>query len=421
MRVMRGMNTRCAVLLSTAVVLVGCAGFAQGQPAATAAASGAPIQKDPLTVYFLDVDQGDSTIITTPAGKTILIDGSRGGSMYKKKDKGRTVIIPFLKERGIKKLDMVIMTHADEDHIGGLVTVVSETKPGSDYPVEITEFLDPGQHHTTFLYQELLKAVRDRPEIKYRNPTRGDMLDFGEGVTAQVMNPKEVTGNPNVASIVVRVTHGPVSFLLTGDAETEAEKKMIEEYGAALKSTILKAGHHGSGASSTEAFLKAVKPEVIVISAGKKNKFILPDKLALGRMEATGAKIYRTDYQGAITVTANGKGYRVVTEREAPPVSERWDTVPTLSEDQRVDINNASQAELEKLPRIGKGIAERIIKRRPYEKVEDLKRVPGIGDKILERLRPLVTVKPHAKGTPGANATPGKQSLLRPCALKLAA
>jgi competence ComEA-like helix-hairpin-helix protein len=415
MKALHGARAWCAVLLSTAVALVGCAGFAQDQPAATAGAPAtapaAPTVAQPpkgaLTVYFLDVDQGDSTVITTPAGKTILIDGSRGGSGYKKKDKGKTVIIPFLKEKGIKKLDMVIMTHADEDHIGGLITVVGQTKPGSDYPVAITEFMDPGQHHTTFLYQELLKAVKDRPEIKYRNPRSGEMLDFGEGVTAQVMNPKEVTGNPNAASIVVKVTRGPVSFLLTGDAETEAEKIMLEEYGDALKSTVLKAGHHGSGASSTEAFLKAVKPEAIVISVGTKNKFILPDKLALGRMEATGAKIYRTDYQGAITVTANGKGYSVVTERKAPPVNERWDTVPTLSEDQRVDINNAPQAELEKLPRIGKGIAEGIIKRRPYTSVDELRRVPGIGVKILDRLRPLITVRPPVEGTPGVHATPG--------------
>jgi type II secretory pathway component PulK len=102
--------------------------------------------------------------------------------------------------------------------------------------------------------------------------------------------------------------------------------------------------------------------------------------------------------------------------------------VPTLTEDQRVDINNASQAELEKLPRIGKGIAEGIIKRRPYTSVDELRRVPGVGVKILDRLRPLITVRPPAEGTPGVNATaeppgkkPAKQSLLRAHSLKLAA
>ena len=411
MKALHGVRAWCAVLLSTAVVLVGCAGFAQDQPAQPAPVPAAPTvaqpPKDALTLYVLDVDQGDSTIITTPAGKTILIDGGRGGSGYKKKDKGKTVIIPFLKEKGIKKLDMVIMTHADEDHIGGLITVVSETKSGSDYPIEIGEFLDPGQAHTTFLYQELLKAVKDRPEIKYRNPRSGEMLDLGKGVTAEVLNPAEVKGGSNAASVVVKVARGNVSFLLTGDAEASAEKYMLETYGEKLKSTVLKAGHHGSGASSSEAFLNAVKPEVITISVGTKNKFLLHDKLTIGRMEATGAKIYRTDYQGTITITTNGKGYAVSTEREAPPVKDRWDTVPTLSESQRVDINNASEAEIEKLPRIGKGIAEGIIKRRPYTSVDELRRVPGIGVKILDRLRPLITVNPPVEGTPGVNATPG--------------
>ncbi len=427
----RRMRAWCAFLLSAAVFAC-CPAFSQDQPGSAPAADAeisvkaapvsapagdapaaapspaAPAAVSPppsgaLTLYFLDIDQGDSTLIYTPSGKAILIDGGRGGSGYKRKDKGRTVIIPFLKEKGIKKLDMVIMTHADEDHIGGLVTVVNETKPESGYPVEIVEFLDPGQAHTTYLYKELLNAVMDRKEIKYRNSRSGEKLDFGEGVIAEVLNPPDVEGKTsNAASIVLKVAYGGVSFLLTGDAEASAERYMLDTYKDKLKSTVLKAGHHGSGASSSDAFLAAVKPEVVVISVGTKNKFLLPDKNTLNRFEATGAKIYRTDYQGTITVTTDGKGYKVSTEREVPPLKDRWDFVPTLSEDEKMDINSASAAELEKLPRIGKGLAAEIIKRRPYQKVDDLRRVPGIGVKILERLRPLVKAVPPAEPAPGA-------------------
>lgn len=377
------MPRRFTLLLSLALISLACAGLCA--------------EKSPLAVYFLDVGQGDSTLICSPGGKTMLIDGGLGGEGYKKKDKAKTVIIPLLKAKGIKKLDEVVMTHADFDHIGGLVYLLNNTKPGSEYPLEIKEFLDPGQPHTTYLYQDLLNSVKKRSEMKYRIAKRGDLIDLGEGVRAEVVSPDQIYKDPNNSSIAIKLTYGNVSFLFTGDAETEAEEAMVRKYGAGLKSTVLKAGHHGSANSSSSGFLKEVKPAVVVVSVGEKNKFKLPFKEAMQRLEATGAKIYRTDYQGSITVSSNGETYTVTAEREAPPLEKRWDVQKALKEEEKVNINTASEAELETLPRIGKIKARDIIAKRPYASVDDLRRVPGIGPKIVESLRPLVTVKAPGK------------------------
>jgi beta-lactamase superfamily II metal-dependent hydrolase len=361
------------------------------------ACTGGSAEKSPLTVYFLDVGQGDSTLICAPSGKVMLIDGGAGGPGYKKKDKAKTVIIPFLKSKGIKKLDAVVMTHADFDHIGGLIYLLDNTKSGSDYPIEIKEFFDPGQPHTTYLYQDLLKSVKNRSEVKYRIAKRGDTIDLGEGVRAEVIAPDHIYKDANNSSIAIKLTCGNVSFLLTGDAEEKSEEAMIQKYGARLKSTVLKAGHHGSANSSSAAFLKEVKPEVVVISVGENNKFELPFKEAMERLEATGAKIYRTDYQGQITVSTDGKTYAVTAEKKAPPLEKRWDYQRVLREEEKININTASEAELRTLPRIGKVKARAIVEKRPYASVDDLRRAHGIGPKIIERLRPLVTVRSAGK------------------------
>ena len=362
--------------------------------------SGLHAEKSPLTVYFLDVGQGDSTVISSPAGKAAIIDGGIGGAGGKK-DKGKTVIIPFLKGKGINKLDAVIMTHPDQDHIGGLLYLLNSTKQGSEYPIEIKEFFDPMHPHTTYLYQDLLKAVKNRPEIKYRKGKKGDLIDLGEGVTAEVISPDSSYDDANNASIVLKLTYGKISLLLPGDAEDKSEKAMVKKYGDALKSTVLKAGHHGSANSSSSDFLTRVKPEVVVISVGEKNTFKLPFKEAMQRLEATGAKIYRTDYQGMITISTDGETYKVTTEKEAPPIEKRWDSQKVLKEEDKININTATEDELVTRPRIGKIKAHDIYIRRPYTSIDDLRRVPGIGPKIMETLRPLVTV-----GRPGKGATP---------------
>ncbi|MEJ2745720.1 MAG: helix-hairpin-helix domain-containing protein, partial [bacterium] len=239
----------------------------------------------------------------------------------------------------------------------------------------------------------LLKAVKERPEIKYQIAKRGDRIDLGEGVRAEIIAPDHIYDDANNSSIVIKLTYGNVSFLLTGDAEIKSENAMVRKYSAGLKSTVLKAGHHGSAKSSSTEFLKKVNPKVVVISVGKKNKFELPFKEAIQRLEATGAKIYRTDYQGTITATTDGKTYKVTAEREVPPLEKRWDFQRVLKEEEKININTASAAELKTLPRIGKVKAGSIVANRPYTSIDDLRRVSGIGPKTVARIRPLVTVR----------------------------
>lgn len=359
-------------------------------------------EKAPLTVTFLNVGQGDSAVIRAPSGKTGIIDGGP-------KDKGNSVIIPFLKSKGIHRLDTMIMTHPDADHIGGLVYLLQHARAGGEYLLDIKECLDPGKSHPTLLYQELLKAVKRRPEIKYRIVRKGDRLNWGEGVTAEVVSPDHLYEDTNNCSIVVKLTYGKISFLFTGDAAFEAEKEMVKNYGNTLKSTILKAGHHGSTCSSSEDFLTRAKPEVVIISVGERNKYGLPSKEAMARLSGGGPKIYRTDYRGTITITTDGETYNVTTEREAPPIDKRWDYEKPVKEEDKVNLNTASFDELMDIPHVGRDKAEAIIAHRPFLSVDDLRRITGIGEKTFEHMKPLVTVSSPTRTmavTPAPDTTP---------------
>ncbi|WP_312507316.1 MBL fold metallo-hydrolase [Lysinibacillus sp.] len=244
-----------------------------------------------MRVHFIDVGQGDSILIESPNGKTMLVDGGVKGAGPQ--------VVSYLREIGVSKLDIVVATHPDADHIGGLIPVLNS--------MTIEQFYDSGKVHTSQTFEEMLTLI-DEKNIPYDVPTPGDNIKFDEDVTVKVLNANEQASDNNDASIVLKIVYGNVSFLLTGDAGIALEKEMMQYD---VSATVLKAGHHGSNTSSSEDFIRAVKPEVTILSYGKDNKYGHPHAEVVDRLKEIGSKIYATADIGTITVTTDGVNYAV--------------------------------------------------------------------------------------------------------------
>ncbi|WP_230586097.1 MBL fold metallo-hydrolase [Lysinibacillus sphaericus] len=246
---------------------------------------------DEMRVHFMDVGQGDSILIESPNVKTMLIDAGVKGAGQQ--------VVSYLKELGVNKLDKVVATHPDADHIGGLIPVL--------HAIPIEQFYDSGKVHTSQTFEEMLMAI-DEKNIPYYVPKTGDFIEFDKDVTVKVLNANEHATDNNDASIVLKVVYGNVSFLLTGDAGIALEKEMMSND---VTATVLKAGHHGSNTSSSEDFIRAVKPEVTILSYGEDNKYGHPHAEVVNRLQAIGSNIYATADLGTITVATNGVNYTV--------------------------------------------------------------------------------------------------------------
>ncbi len=252
---------------------------------------GAPSAKE-MKVHFIDVGQGDSILIQSPNGKNMLIDGGT-------KSAG-TKVVSFLKSKGVSTLDVVVATHPDADHIGGLIPVLNNFK--------VNQFIDSGKVHTTQTYLELLQLVDDK-NIPFNVPKTGDKINLDSLISATVIYADENASDTNDASIVTRVVYGSVSFLLMGDAGTSLESKIMSQ--GNVKSTYLKAGHHGSNTSSSAAFINAVKPTGTMLSYGKDNSYGHPHTDVVNRLKAVNSKIYSTAVSGDTTVVTNGTTHSV--------------------------------------------------------------------------------------------------------------
>lgn len=255
-----------------------------------------------LVVTFLDVGQGDAIVVQAPSGRAVLVDG--GGEVeghLTGYDVGARRVVPALRRLHLRSIDIVILTHPHEDHVGGLVAVLRAFAVGM--------VLDGGIAHPAPSYERFLRLIEAR-HVQYRLARRGQRLDLGGGAVAAILNPPEppVTGSGsdvNMNSVVARLMYGTVGMLLTGDIEALTEERLVHD-GDDLHSLVLKVAHHGSMTSSTPGFLAAVAPRVAVISVGAVNPFGHPHRATLDALQAVGAEVYRTDLDGAVTVASDG-------------------------------------------------------------------------------------------------------------------
>ena len=250
-----------------------------------------------LDVIYLDVGQGDAILVRTPERKTLLIDG---GQRFGNRDYGDQVVIPVLNHLGIKRINWLVMTHPHSDHIGGLISVTESFQVDTTFDT----YLD----YESWTYGELRQKL-DRQNTLVIQPSPGDIRNMGTDLKMAFFAPDSsfVKGNRvvNNSSIVMKLIYGKTSFLFTGDMELEGEYELVQ-YGDALKSDVLKVGHHGSKTSTSDAFINWVNPEIAVVSVGYKNKFRHPSNDVLNRINRYAEKIHRTDQSGALWLRSNG-------------------------------------------------------------------------------------------------------------------
>lgn len=247
-----------------------------------------------MHVYFLNVGQGDATLIRTPSGKNILIDGGPQKNILSEIRNA----LPYLKS----KIDIVILTHADRDHIEGLISILERYK--------VEKVYSTGLYKSDYFSNKFLKLIREKNvQLVVTNSLSDVRLE--DGTLIDFLFPLAQTfdsgAKANSNSVVAQVVFGENKILLTGDADCAEENSIIKS-GVELKSNILKVGHHGSRTSTCETFLEKVKPKISAISVGADNKYGHPNGELMSRLKKIRTQILRTDKDGRIEITLNKNG-----------------------------------------------------------------------------------------------------------------
>jgi competence protein ComEC len=290
-----------------------CAGLLIAAPPGTLAVPRDPRSTTPqaLEVTVLDVGQGDSILISLPSGRRLLVDA--GGTLRSTFDIGARVVAPALVTLGVRRLNVLAVTHPDPDHLGGALAILRDFAP-----VEIWEGVPVPRHPA----RRALALEAARRQTGWRTLTAGTRVVDG-GVEIDVLHPPppdwERQQARNDDSLVLDVRLGDVSILLTGDISRAIERALIPSLRPA-PIRILKAAHHGSTTSTSAEFLRALRPAAVIFSAGRDNRFGHPAPAVVARVQESGAQIFRTDVDGAITVRTDGRAGGISTT-----TGRRWD------------------------------------------------------------------------------------------------
>jgi len=307
-------SRRLVVVLSVGLVLLaGCSGVlpADTSPddSTNAVETTAAPTNGTMGLHYINVGQSVSTLVVGPTGETMLVDTGHFN------DDGKYVL-QYLRAHDIDRIDHLVVSHNDADHIGGNAAIIDYYETEAE---GIGAVYDPGISAGTQTYAEYLDAVKEHDVTLYET-REGDAIDFGE-VDVDVLGPPEPSLENearNENSIVLKLTHGSASFLLTGDAEDDQEAALVEQYGSQLRATVLKAGHHGSASSTSGELLDAVQPNAVVISSSYDSQYGHPSERTLERLADRSIPAYWTATHGDVVLVSDGTGVSVRTQQAAP-------------------------------------------------------------------------------------------------------
>ncbi|RXJ04052.1 MBL fold metallo-hydrolase [Anaerobacillus alkaliphilus] len=326
--------------------------------------SPAPVITGEAIIHFIDVGQGDATLLQGP-DFTILIDAGRHD---------REDVVPYLRSVGVETIDLLVGTHPHADHIGQMDKVINA------FPVK--EVWMSGDSHTTQTFERVLNAIIEH-EVDYYEPRAGERFDIGS-LQITVVNPVNLTGDFHEGSISLVSRYGEVSLLFTGDAEKQTEEAMLSRK-EPIQAQIFQLGHHGSSTSNIKRFLEAVAPEVAIYSAGLDNSYGHPHREVIDRLNTMNIPVYGTIQNGTIIITTDGKTYEInanmkTKQEEKQPEKVETSPPPTAAPSGTcIDINTASLEQLEQITHIGPERAQQLVQLRPFKSVDELTKINGIG------------------------------------------